>query len=62
MLSAPPIIPATMAGTFAAGLAPHRPAGRTCALARSPRPARWARAITGTRPARDTRSGSSNVA
>ena len=29
MLSAPPAIPATIPGTFTAGFAPHRPAGRT---------------------------------
>jgi len=54
--------PGDQAATFTAAFTPHRPTGRTCAPARSPRPARWARAITGTRPARDTRSGSSNVA
>jgi hypothetical protein len=62
MLSAPPIIPATMPGTFTAAFTPHRPPGRTPAPARAARPARWASAITGTRPARDTRFGSSNVA
>ena len=34
----------------------------TWALTRSASPARWARAITGTSPARDTRFGSSNDA
>ena len=62
MLSAPAIIPATRQGTFTWAFTPHGRPIRTCSPARSPRPARWARAITGTRPARDTRFGSSNVA
>ena len=37
-------------------------AGRTCSATRSGSPARPARAITGTRPACDTRFGSSNDA
>jgi hypothetical protein len=62
MLSAPPIIPATIAGTFTCAFTPHRRPIRTCSPASSARSARCARAITGTRPARDTRFGSSNVA
>ena len=41
---------------------PHGPPGRTCSATRSACPARWARVITGTSPARDTRFGSSNDA
>ncbi len=37
----------------------HRPAMATCSPASAARPARWASAITGTRPARETRFGSS---
>jgi hypothetical protein len=62
MLSAPPIIPATRQGTFRCAFTPHRWPGRTHSPARPGRPARSASAITGTRPARDTRFGSSNVA
>jgi hypothetical protein len=39
-------------------LTPHRPVMRTSSLDNSARPARYAKAITGTRPARDTRCGS----
>lgn len=62
MLSAPPIIPATIPGTFTCAFTPHRWPVRTCSSVSAARPARWASAITGTRPARDTRFGSSNVA
>ena len=61
MLSAPPIIAATMAGTFTCGFTPHGRPIRTCSSTSAARPARCASAITGTRPARDTRFGSSNV-
>src|SRR5690348_7203594 len=60
--SAPAAIPATRHGTFRCALTPHSPAGRTGPAARSGSPARCARAITGTRPACDTRFGSSNDA
>jgi hypothetical protein len=62
MLSAPPIIPATIPGTFTCGFTPHRPPIPTCSSTRPARPARCASAITGTKPASDTRFGSSNVA
>jgi hypothetical protein len=62
MLSAPATIPATRQDTFSWALTPHGRAIRTFSPARSARPARCARAITGTRPARDTRFGSSNDA
>jgi len=61
-LSAPATIPATRHGIFRYALPPHSPPGRTCSATRAPSPARCARAITGTRPARDTRFGSSNDA
>jgi len=59
-LSAPAIMPATRQGTFRCGFTPHRSAMATCSPASAARPPRWASAITGTRPARDTRFGSSN--
>ena len=62
MLSAPAVIPATRHGTFTCALTPPGRLSRTCLATRLFRPARWARAITGTRPACDTRCGSSNVA
>ena len=62
MLSAPAAIPATRHGTFTAGFTPHGPPGRTCRATRSSSPARRASATTGTRPAGDTRFGSSNDA
>ena len=61
-LSAPAIIPATRQATFTCAFTPHGWPIRTCSAARSPRPARWANPMTGTRPACDTRCGSSNVA
>src|ERR1039457_3183182 len=60
--SAPAAIPATRPGTFRCALTPHSPPGRTCSAARSPSPARPARAMTGTSPACDTRFGSSKDA
>jgi hypothetical protein len=62
MLSAPPVIPATRQGTFSCALTPHGPPGRTRSATSSVSPARWASAMTGTSPARDTRFGSSNDA
>ena len=62
MLSAPPTIPATRHGTFRCAFTPHRLAMATCSPASAASPARCASAITGTRPARDTRFGSSNDA
>ena len=62
ILSAPAVIPATRHPTFSPAFTP---AGRpilTCSPARSARPQRCASAITGTRPARDTRLLSSNDA
>ena len=62
MLSAPAAIPATRHPIFTWAFTPHGRVFRTCSPASSPSPARWARAITGTRPACDTRCASSNVA
>ena len=62
MLSAPPVIPATIAGTLTWAFTPHGRAIRTYSPASAAWPARSARAMTGTRPARDTRFGSSNLA
>ena len=62
MLSAPAAIPATRQPIFSPAFAPHGPPMLTCSRARANRPARSARLITGTRPARDTRFGSSNRA
>jgi len=62
MLSAPAAIPAARQAIFTGAVTPHGRAIRTCSAARSPRPARCARAITGTKPACDTRCGSSNLA
>src|SRR5262249_35775447 len=62
MLPAPPTTPATTPGSSPAAFTPHGRAIRTCSPASAARPASWASAITGTRPARDTRFGSSNVA
>ena len=58
----PAAIPAARHAIFTGAFTPHGRAIRTCSAARSARPARCARAITGTRPACDTRCGSSNVA
>ena len=62
MLSAPAAIPATRQGTFRSGFTPVRLAIVTCSRTRPARPQRSASAMTGTRPARDTRFGSSNDA
>ena len=62
MLSAPAAMPAIRQGIFSRAFTPHRPPTLRCSLASSARPQRCARAITGTRPARDTRFGSSNDA
>jgi hypothetical protein len=59
----PAIIPATRQDTFRCAFIPHGRLIRTCPAASSSRAARWASAITGTKPApRHTRFGSSNVA
>ena len=58
--SAPAAMPATRQPTLRPAFAPQSPPGRTCSAARC-RPARAARAVTGTRPACDTRFGSSNA-
>jgi hypothetical protein len=57
--SAPATIPATRAATFTAGLDPAGPGTRRCVPTRSCNPARSASTMTGTRPACDTRFGSS---
>jgi hypothetical protein len=62
MLSAPAAIPATRQATFASGQAPVFAVIATWRRVRAPSPARSARAITGTSPARDTRFGSSKDA
>ena len=62
MLSAPAAIPATRQPAFRPAFTPHFALILTCSPIRSVRPQRSARAMTGTRPARDTRFGSSNDA
>ena len=62
MLSAPAAIPATSEESFNPAWAPLSVGTWTCSSASSRRPACSARAISGTRPATDTRLGSSNVA
>src|SRR6266568_9358564 len=62
MLSAPAAIPATRHATFSSAFTPHGLLMLTCSRTRPASPAFSARAITGTRPARDTRFGSSNDA
>ena len=62
MVSAPATIPATNAATFTSGLDPADPGTRTWAAVRSCNPARSAKAMTGIRPAHDTRFGSSKPA
>jgi hypothetical protein len=62
MLSALAAMPATRQGTFRGAFTPHGPPTLRCSLTSAARPQRCARAITGTRPARDTRFGSSNDA
>ena len=62
MLSAPAAIPATSEESFSPALAPLS-VGTLIRSSASPRsPALRASAISGTRPAADTRLGSSNVA
>src|SRR5665647_2952215 len=58
MLSAPATIPATRAPILTSAFAPAEPGTLTCSATRSPRPARWAKAMTGTNPAQDTRFAS----
>ena len=62
MQSAPATIPATRAATFAPAARRHRPAPSAGSSASSRSPARSANASTGTKPAADTRFGSSNTA
>ncbi len=62
MESAPAIIPATIAATFNPAFAPTGPATFRCSATRTARSQSWARRITGTSPAHDTRFGSSNSA
>jgi len=58
MLSAPATIPATRAPILTSAFAPAEPGTLTCSATGSPRPARWAKAMTGTNPAQDTRFAS----
>jgi hypothetical protein len=60
--SAPATIPATSAGTFTAAFTPPGVLSVSVPATRSARPTRPANATTGTRPAHDTRFGSSNTA
>jgi hypothetical protein len=62
MLSAPAAMPATSEDTFSPALAPLSVGTVIRSSASSRRPALRASAISGTRPAADTRLGSSNVA
>ncbi|EWT02020.1 hypothetical protein N864_20540 [Intrasporangium chromatireducens Q5-1] len=62
MLSAPATIPATSEATFRPAFAPLSVGTLRCSWASSRRRARSARARSGTRPAADTRFGSSNTA
>ena len=62
MLSAPATIPATSEATFNPAFAPLSVGTPRCCRARSWSPADRANARTGTRPADDTRFGSSNTA
>jgi hypothetical protein len=62
MLSPPAAVPATKQPTFTSAFTPDAAAIVTWRRTRPPKPARSARPITGTRPARDTRFASSNDA
>jgi hypothetical protein len=62
MLSAPATIPATNDDTFAGAFADPGPDKLRQSPTRSTSPARDAKASTGTRPADDTRFGSSKTA
>src|SRR5665648_770405 len=62
MLSAPAIIPAISATTLVTGFDPAVPGTRTCSPINWCRPARSANDTTGTRPAHETRFGSSKTA
>ena len=61
MLSAPATIPVARQPTFTSAFTPHGPR-QDIRLYQLSQAARWVRAITGTKPALDTRSGSSNDA
>jgi hypothetical protein len=61
MLSAPATMPATSEVTFNPALAPLSVGTLRCSPARSANPARCANAMAGTKPAADTRFGSSNA-
>ena len=62
MLSAPATIPPTRDPILRPALAPLSVGTLRCSSARVSRPLACANAITGTRPAVDTRFGSSNLA
>ena len=62
MLSAPAIMPATSALTFAPALAPLSVGTLRCSSVKVLRPHCWANAAIGTSPAHDTRFGSSKIA
>ena len=62
MLSAPATIPATSALTFAPALAPLSVGTLRCSSANAGRPHWRANATIGTRPAQDTKFGSSKLA
>jgi hypothetical protein len=62
MLSAPATIPATSEATFNRALAPLSVGTLRCSCASSCKPAERAKATSGTKPADDTRFGSSNTA
>jgi hypothetical protein len=62
MLSAPATIPATSEATFSPAFAPLSVGTLKCSSASSRSLADAANAIPGTRPADDTRFGSSNLA
>jgi hypothetical protein len=59
MLFCPVAIPANRDATLTAAFAPAEPGTLTCSVTRSYNPTLSAMAITGTRPAADTRFGSS---
>ena len=62
MQSAPASMPATIAGIFRCAFAPTATVILRCSATRPARSQCWARRITGTSPAQDTRFGSSNCA
>ena len=62
MESAPASMPATIPGIFRCAFAPTATVILRCSATRPARSQCWARRITGTSPAQDTRFGSSNCA